>query len=256
MSSSGQTSNRRCDNILAMNTQAEFLPDPAARQRSRARTFCRAAFTLARHQAAGGGVDALGGVAPEAYARKHWENDLAAPRIVRSAVAPMDTSSAPLATSAASDFVGSLAPISGAARLIEASLRLQGAGSPSISVPWATDVTAVFVGQGSPYPVAQSVLADVDVSTITKIGVILTMTNALLAGSNGEAVFEALLRRAAAQALDKALFSDTAGSAACRPAGGRLTPDPPSPPPRHPHDRRAGLDATQYRHLAQTQRIA
>ena len=195
-----------------MNTSAPFLP--VDRDRLRSQSFTRAAYAIA--------LDEAGGIATdiETYVRAAWEHDNRVARITRGATSPADTSATAIAASAVSDFVGSLAPISGAARLVAASaLRLRDPGATSVTVPWISDLTgAGFVDEGDPVPVLQGEIVPVEVSTTTKIAFVLSLTNQLLKSSNAEIVFEALLRRAAALALDAALFSTTAGSTT-QPAG-------------------------------------
>ena len=210
---------RRLGKISGMDTTRNFLPDRREFQQARARSFCRACYTFALHEARGGGVDALGGPL-EDFARKRWENDNYVARIIRSASSPMDTSATAIAATAVSDFIGSLALVSGAAQLINAaSLRLRNPGAVSVTVPWVSSLAgAGFVAEDEPIPVLAGSIVPVEVSTVTKIALILTLSNQLLRSSNGEIVFEAALRRAAALALDAAIFSDTAASAA-QPAG-------------------------------------
>ena len=191
-------------------TPPPFLP--ADRDRLRSQSFTRAAYAIALHDA--GGIDDV-----ETFARATWEFDTKIARITRAAVTPTDTSATAIAAASVGDFIASLQPISGAARLMAAALLLRApSGANTVAVPWASDVTADFVAQGAPIPVAQGSISDIVLTPSQKIALILSASNALLASTNGEAVLEAMLRRAAAQALDTALFGNTAGDTT-RPAG-------------------------------------
>jgi hypothetical protein len=194
----------------------DFPLVPPDRVRTRARSLPRAAFAIAAHSASGGGAD----FDLDVFCRRRWDADPRVGRIVRSAVLPTDTGATAIAATATSDFVAGLMPQSGAAQLIGAGLRLgELVGTDHQTIPWSAGaVTAGFTAQGEPFAVAQDSIAGVDIVATHKIGVILTLTNQLLASSNGEAVLEFLLRRAAAQALDAELFGATAASSS-RPAG-------------------------------------
>jgi hypothetical protein len=195
---------------------SDFPLVPPDRIRTRARSLPRAAFAIASHTASGGGAD----FDLDGYCRRRWDADLRVGRIVRSAVLPTDSSATAVAAAATSDFIAGLAPISAGSRLIAAGLRLgELVGVDHVTIPWpGGTVTAAFTAALDPFAVGQDSIAGVDVVATHKIGVILTLTNQLLASSNGEAVLEFLLRRAAAQALDAELFSTTAASSS-RPAG-------------------------------------
>ena len=202
-----------------MNTSAPFLPDPAELQQARARSFARAAFTFALHEARGGGVDALGGPL-EDFARKRWENDnyVASDHQIRvdadGHVGDRDCGHCRCRLHRQLGAGLGRRPIDQCA-----SLRLRNPGAVSVTVPWVSDLAgAGFVGEDEPIPVLAGSIVPVEVSNVTKIALILTLSNQLLRSSNGELVFEAALRRAAALALDAAIFSDTAASAA-QPAG-------------------------------------
>jgi Phage capsid family len=180
----------------------------------------RACFAHARHAMAHHGEGSV-----ESIAKAIWSYDDVTPTVLKAASSPAQTTGtwgSALATTAVSDFISSLAPISAAAKLLDASVRVSLAGINSISFPsrsGAIDPAATpWIPQGAPIPVGQLALTSVTLGPMHKLGLIATMTRETAEHSSGETVLTTLLRENAALALDSSLFS-TAAATADRPAG-------------------------------------
>jgi hypothetical protein len=126
-----------------------------------------------------------------------------------------------LATAAVGDFVSSLAPLSAGANLLNAAERASLDGINTILYPrrsGAINPAAAWIGEGSPIPVAQFVLSNVQLGPTRKLAVDVVMTRETAEHGSGEAAFTALLREDASAKLDASLFSNTAATTA-QPAG-------------------------------------
>lgn len=180
-----------------------------------AKLITRAAFASARSA-----TDDLHGRGPEEVARALWSTDMATPLLLKAASSPATTTTSAwagtLAGQAVGDFVSSLAPLSAAAKLFDAALRVSLDGVNSIAFPvrsGAIDPTDVpWIPQGSALPVWQGTLSSVTLGPTHRLGIVVAMTRETAEHGAGEAVLTALLREAAALALDASLFSATAGT--------------------------------------------
>lgn len=132
------------------------------------------------------------------------------------------TWAASLATSAVSDFVSSLGPISAGAKLLDAAVRVDLTGINSISFPsrsGAIDPAAVqWVVEGAPIPVGQFAVTSATLGPMRKLGILTALTRETAEHGSGETILTTLLRESAALALDTSLFSNVAASSS-RPAG-------------------------------------
>lgn len=196
-----------------MDDDFRFLPtDP----RPIDRTLYRSAFACALARSL---PDA--GDSPEDIARERWPRRSEIAEICRSSVTPTSVSSAGAAlagSGVSTGFLESLSLTSAAARLISAGIDVGDlAGVSAMTVPWSPAPDALFFAEGNAFPIAQSTFSAPVVEPFNA-AVSFVATRALLAGSNAEAAFTGLLRRAASRALDAAIFSDTAGDTT-RPAG-------------------------------------
>lgn len=158
------------------------------------------------------------GASAEQIVDRAWPKDL----IAKAATSPITTSAAAaLQPAAVAGFVSGLAPISGAARLMQAGIRVDLEGNGTVSIPRAsTNPLPVFVDEGAPLPVPQAVLSNATVGPMKKMGLIEVITGELndLSTPNAEQVIRTLMNEAAAKALDAAIFS-TAAASSSRPAG-------------------------------------
>lgn len=151
--------------------------------------------------------------------RQLYPNDTEALRILqRAAVDPATTTGSgwadTLVQTAVRAFLGHVAPISAAARLIgvgvPAALDMTGIakypirnGNPS-TIPWITETGAI--------PVVSRELGNITVGPSRKVAIISALSEELAARSDGEAAITQILREDAAWTLDAAYFATTAGS--------------------------------------------
>jgi hypothetical protein len=161
--------------------------------------------------------------AAEDYIRRFWPRDTASRMLVqKAAVSPTDTTAAAaVSRQSVGAFIVSLRPVSAAGRLIADSIRIALDGQKSVSLPGvASYPTVPFVDEGAPAPVAQMTLNAAQVGPMNRLAIIATATRELSvhAADAIEVTLGALLREAAARALDAAIFSSTAASAT-RPPG-------------------------------------
>ena len=175
----------------------------------------RACLAVARH-----GFDPT--VSRADILERAWPGDRDAARLLttRAAVSPVSTSNTTaLLDTLVLDFVESLTGASAAAALLQQGLQLSFDRHAAISIP-NFDVAvsdAAFVVEGAPIAVEQSTATALTL-TPAKLASIIVVTSEMLAGSNAERFMRDLLTRAAALALDAALFDSNAATTA-RPAG-------------------------------------
>ncbi|MGJ0535553.1 phage major capsid family protein [Methylocystis sp.] len=132
-----------------------------------------------------------------------------------------------LVQTAVGGFVSSIAPLSAGARLIAAGERVPLGATDSVSFP-VVDTSlgaAPWVEEGEPIGVTNF---DFDAATLgpsKKVATILPVSRELVKRSAGRVIFDRLLRETAAHALDLAIFSaDAASAAACAGLRAGLTP--------------------------------
>lgn len=160
----------------------------------------------------------------EAVARKLWPHDPGPPLLLRAAVSPTSTTTAAaLALDSATDFVGSLQPMSAAARLINLGMRVSLSGINSLSIPRrqggkaATDVA--WIAQGSPIPVKQYALDNVALGPTCKLALEVGLTRELAEYDHGDETITRLVKEDLAASFDASIFSNTAAVPGLRPAG-------------------------------------
>jgi capsid protein len=157
----------------------------------------------------------------EEIAETLWTDDAVTPLVLRAAASPATTTGTgwadKLATNAVGDFVSSLVPLSAAARVFDAAVRVNLDGINSISFPYRSgDISSSavpWVAQGAPIPVGQFALTSATLGPMHKLAIITALTRECAEHAAGEAVLTQLLRENAALALDASLFSNAAATA-------------------------------------------
>lgn len=152
-------------------------------------------------------------------AAQAWPGDTITPAILKAASAPADTLTPgwakELAPNLIGDFIGSLQPMSAAAKLINAALRLTLDGYATVSMPRrstakaATDVA--WVGEGQPIPTRQYQLNTVTLGPTHKLPLIVVVTRELAEHAAGETVITQMIREDIAASLDASMFSTATG---------------------------------------------
>jgi hypothetical protein len=202
-----------------------FRPDYSAVARAPlGQSFVRAVYAVARAGGFGSAADIV---------RDLFPNDRAALSLVtRTDVVPADISAgvwgATLSGVAVGEFISSLGPMSAAARLIGAGIRLTLSGKQKLSLPRRTTAPATdveWLGPGEPIGVHQHALEAVELGPPKKLAALLVATSEVLSYTGAEQVLGQLLREDISATLDSSLFDDTAAGST-RPAGLRngLTP--------------------------------
>lgn len=152
-------------------------------------------------------------------ARDLYGDDFGA--VLRAAVTPTTLASASALTEApVGAFLTELGPQSSGAQLLARAINVSLERARSISLPRSsTDVTAAWVAEGAPMPVAMGGFSSVTL-TLKKLAVIMTMTNELASASaeSAETIVRLIMNDAAGRALDQAVFG-TAAETPERPAG-------------------------------------
>jgi hypothetical protein len=151
------------------------------------------------------------GASAEQIVDRAWPKDL----IAKAATSPIATSAAAaLQPAAVAGFVSGLMPISGAARLMQAGIRVDLEGNGTVTIPRASsNPLPVFVDEGAPIPVPQAVLTAATVGPAKKMALIEVITGELndLSTPNAEQVIRTLMNEAAAKALDRGHFQHDGG---------------------------------------------
>jgi hypothetical protein len=165
----------------------------------------------------------LGELAEDLLRERHPDDHIA-PLLLRAASAPAKTTvpgwAAELARKAVSQAIEDVVSMSAARHVMDAgALRIDLGRFASIVVPGRSSTIAdagQWVAEGAPIPVRQFQLPG---STLTahKLAVIATFTREMSDSSNIEDVIKALITEAAGPALDAAIFSTAAGTAARSP---------------------------------------
>jgi hypothetical protein len=139
--------------------------------------------------------------------------------VLRAAVSPHTLANTPTLATVAVSFLEALIPASAGADLLRRGVGLNFSGAASISVPALTLPTgADFVSEGSPIPVVAGSTTPGPTLTPHKLAVITTLTHEMFVNPNAETMVRTALIQSCGPALDKQLFSATAGDAT-RPAG-------------------------------------
>jgi hypothetical protein len=152
-----------------------------------------------------------------------WPDDLITqsvltPSVFKAASVPADTATpawaATLAPTMVGDFVASLQPMSAAAKLIDAGIRLSLSGIYALNIPKrnspkaATDVA--WAAEGQPIAVKLYTLNTVALGPTHKLPLIVALTRELAEHANGQEVITTLIKEDLAASLDASLFSTAA----------------------------------------------
>jgi len=188
-----------------------FMPN----ERPRSAIYVERAFIAAAKAAAN-----LADRNPEAMAKRLWPRDTVTPALIRATTTPASTSGSgwadTLAPDMVADFVQSLAPMSVAARLIDAGMRIPLAGRNSVNIPRrvngkpATDVS--WIGQGAAIPVKPYALDAATLGPAKKLGLIVGMTRELVEHAGADTIIAQLMKEDIAASLDATMFSVTTGA--------------------------------------------
>jgi hypothetical protein len=192
----------------------------------RAATYLeRAVCAHALSTAAG---DGFGAMSAERVARRMWPDDGGVTGLVlRGTSAPADRTTSGWASTVAhnvvGDFIGSLAPLSAGANLLNAAPRVSLEGVNQINFPRrlnplnATDVA--WIGELGPMPIpVMQIGSGSTLGPSRKLCAAVVFTREVAESSAAEVVMRTLLRESCAFSLDAALFSNAAATAV-RPAG-------------------------------------
>jgi Phage capsid family len=157
-------------------------------------------------------------VRPSDYARKTWPADRNVATVLRAATSGLTMASADGLAQVTAAFLPALVPVSAGADLLQRGLGLSLDGIAQLTVPGIAVPTADFVAEFAPIPLVQAPTSAGATLTPHKLAVIVSLTREMMQSSNAEAMVRQVLIEAAGPAIDKALFSSTAGDAT-RPAG-------------------------------------
>lgn len=160
-------------------------------------------------------AEAKGWLRAGSLAQRMFPHDRAAQHMIsRSAVTPASFEEAEaLVQQSVSAFMGSLAPLSASARLMQRGLPISVTGHASVAVPYRTARAALkWVAAGDPIPVQSRMLGAAKIGPLKKIAGITVYSRELADAASGEAIFERMLREDAADSLDAAVFGTDAGS--------------------------------------------
>jgi hypothetical protein len=194
--------------------------------RSRPDVLERAVYAYALRAAATGSSDARG-VAE--VVKERFPGDQATLSLVQRAStnpASRNTSgwAQQMAPDLVSDFVGALTPLSAAARLMSAGMRVDLAGKNTTKVPrrqnGAKPVTSIaWIAENAPIPVKQFVLDSVTLGPAYQLPIIAALSREAVIHSSGQQTVSTLLREDTAATLDSWMFSTQAGTVGTSPAG-------------------------------------
>lgn len=196
-----------------------FRPDPSAVNAAAMRSLVRASICESTRIF----ERSTSGTLPSADAilkRKGWADDRRAGMLTRASVGPAMTTQAGWAQELAQVSIAlleSLTPMSAAAQLLAQGLNLSFGGAATIRVPGIGTGQAGWVAEGQPIRALQFLSTGPTLSP-HKLASISELTEEMLRNSNAEQMVRTALTGSTAPALDAALFSATAASAA-QPAG-------------------------------------
>jgi hypothetical protein len=209
-----------------MATRALVPEDLNRNGRPRAGVYLERAVTAHALSTAAG--DGFGAVSAERVARRMWPDDGGVTGLVlRGTSAPADRTTTGWASTVAhnvvGDFIGSLAPLSAGANLLNAAPRVSLEGVNQINFPRrlnplnATDVA--WIGELGPMPIpVMQIGSGSTLGPARKLCSAVVFTREVAESSAAEVVLRTLLRESTAFSLDGALFSNAAATTS-RPAG-------------------------------------
>jgi hypothetical protein len=163
---------------------------------------------------------------PVARARSLYPNDdTVVSLLTRTTRPPADTTTTGWATelsnAVVSDFVASLAPLSGASQLISAGSLVSLDGIDTLAFPRRSGLPSnavAWVAEGAPHAVKNYALTASTLGPTHKLAIGAALTREAVTFADGEKVVRQLLREDAAASLDAAVFG-TAAADTTRPAG-------------------------------------
>jgi hypothetical protein len=198
---------------------APDLPDRPSVRRPPGQSLVRAAYAVAKTKNLFGN--------PVDTARELFPDDRAAVALLtRTDKVPANITAgvwgSNLSGQAVGEFISSLGPMSAAARLIDAGVRLSITGGQSVLLPKRDAATPAvdvgWVGPGEPIGVVQRAFTSVQLGPPKKLAAMVVVTWEVLNYSSGEQVLGQMLREDIAATLDASMFDDTS-SDATRPDG-------------------------------------
>jgi hypothetical protein len=176
-----------------------------------------ASLTRAIIARAAAALDGGGAARATDYAASNWPNDQGVPLVLRAAVSPTTTSATALMP-VVQQFAAALQPLSAAGELMaRGGISLSSFGRGLVAVPSFAPGESDFVAEAAPIPVKQFVSSGPTLSPY-KLATICVVSGEMIEHTDAEAMVRAALAESVALALDRAIFSATAASAA-RPAG-------------------------------------
>ncbi|MFC0201470.1 phage major capsid family protein [Paracoccus rhizosphaerae] len=133
--------------------------------------------------------------------------------LLRGATGPLTTGDATQISETVGAFIGGLAPLSAAARLMARGLPISLTSRASVAIPYRTGRAALtWVGEGEAIPVKSYALSASRVGPLKKIAGVTVHSREFSRSTSAAPIFERLLREDAADALDVAVFGSTAAS--------------------------------------------
>lgn len=154
------------------------------------------------------------------FAEKTFPGDrLTQEILIRGATAPLATGDGAHIGDAVASFMGSLAPMSAAARLMARGLPISLVSYSSVTVPYRTGRAALaWVAEGAPIPVKSYAMGAAKIGPLRKIAGITVHSRELARSASVASIFERLLREDVADSLDATVFG-TAAASDIAPAG-------------------------------------
>lgn len=152
---------------------------------------------------------------------RKWDDHRTVDLILRAATTPAMTTTTGWARELgiiSAAFLDVLTVQSAGADLMKRGIGLNFDGAAQIACPGISIPAADFVGEGSPIPAVQGVTSAGPTLLPHKIGVITSLTGEMVRSSSAEDLVRQVLIESTGPAVDKAMFSATAGDA-IRPAG-------------------------------------
>jgi hypothetical protein len=154
------------------------------------------------------------------------KDDRAVSLLLRAPTRQLTTSDASVLQPIAVVFLTLLTQVSAGAKFLSSGLQLNFDNGP-ISCPTLAVGEAKFINEAAPIPVVQNPVSKTDLQ-LYKLGAITVLTNEMVLGSNAEALMQQGMIDSAAPALDRVLFSTSAGVPGLQPPG--LCTGPSLPP--------------------------
>jgi hypothetical protein len=185
--------------------------DPLAARDEAVRSLVRAVIATAL-----GALDSM--TRPAEIARSKWGDDRALDLVLRAAVSPTSLAGTPQLAQVAVAFLKALVPASAGADLLARGIGLNFDGAASIGVPGIAVPVCDFVAEGAAIPVQIAPTSAGPTLHPCKLAVITSLTGEMMRNTNAETLVRQVLIESTGPAIDKAMFSTTAGDATRPPA--------------------------------------